>query len=377
MADNRTEGDLARERKRKRLDRVDHVPRDDNARRHPSWGGSRGYDMFYRQEQVDAYQAGLPVPTRIVRSIQRWIRDGIGALRMTGNKGSYNLSGEALLLLVLYKLIWPHAINMECSVFIANNSTDGTIYTQQQISRALVDLGYTHKVTSTVAYQAFTQRNLMRREIFWTRAYPVGVHGTPRRRLIDVDEFGVHKNSANRKRGSSLKGLYIRKPGHYDRGDFKLTIIIAVEPGDPALDGQIPPALGSTENPRIWAEVSEEAGTTAEAYTAFLVQKPLATYDAAIEQRTIIHDNLTAHKAPMVYEAVRRSGHRVVPRPPYRPQDGPVEYAINQVLAGLSSRWSELGENATPGDMRVLLLDIIDKGVKGMDQLFHNCGYMN
>jgi transposase len=103
------------------------------------------------------------------------------------------------------------------------------------------------------------------------------------------------------------------------------------------------------------------------------MQKPLASYNAAVEQKTIIHDNLTAHKAPMVYEAVRRSGHRVVPRPPYSP--GPVEYAINQVLIGLASRWSEIKEDATPGDMRVLSLDIIDKGVKGMDALFQSCGY--
>ena len=139
------------------------------------------------------------------------------------------------------------------------------------------------------------------------------MHGTPRHSLIDIDEFGLHKNAANRKRGSSLKGLYIRKPGH------KLTIILAIEAGNPALDGQNPPSIGSTEYPHIWAEVSEEAGTTAEAYTAFLVQKPLATYNAAIEQKTIIHDNLTSHKSPMVYEAIRRSGHRVAPRPPYRP----------------------------------------------------------
>jgi hypothetical protein len=157
--------------------------------------------MFYRQEQVEAYEAGHPVPKRIIRSIQRWIKDGIGPMRMTGNKGSYDLSGEHLLLLVLFKLIWPHSINIECSVFIANNSTDGKLFTQQEISHALIDLGYTRKVTSTVAYQAFTftQRNLMQRHIFWTQQFPVGIHGTPHRSLIDVDEFGVHKNSANRK----------------------------------------------------------------------------------------------------------------------------------------------------------------------------------
>jgi hypothetical protein len=56
--------------------------------------------MFYRQEQVEAYEAGRP---------ERWIKDGIGPMRMTGNKDSYDLSGEHLLLLVLFKLILPLA----------------------------------------------------------------------------------------------------------------------------------------------------------------------------------------------------------------------------------------------------------------------------
>ena len=376
MVYERTEDDLARSRKLQRLDRVTGVSRDDNARNHPSWGGSRGYDLFQRQEYINAYQQNLPVPLRMVRSIQRWIKDGVEARRMTGNKGTYALAEEPLLLLVLFKLIWPHSNYIECSAFIANESTEGTIFTEQQISKTLVDLGYTQKVTSTVAYQAFTPTNLMRRHLFFTQPYPVGIHGTPRRSLIDVDEFGVHKKSADRKRGSSKKGFYIRKPGHYDRGDFKLTIILAVEAGDPALDGQNPHAIGSTEKPRIWAEISEEAGTTTEAYTAFLLQKPLATYNAAVNQKTIIHDNLTSHKSPMVYEAVRRSGHRVVPRPPYRPQDGPIEYAINQVLIELANNWTDVREDATPADFRVVLEKVIDNGIKGLDDLFLKCNYV-
>lgn len=367
MADDRTEGERALERRKQRRERVNGVSRNDNARRHPSFGGSRGYDKFHRIDLIHNYIEGNPVPTRNLRSIQRWIRDGVEALRMTGNKSTYNLSDEHLLLLVVYKTVWPHSYYLECSVFIANNSSDSRIFTDKEISRALLDLGYTRKVTSTVAYQAFTPRNMLRRELFWTESYPVGIHGTPCHLLIDIDEFGVHKKSANRKYGSSMKGFYIRKPGNYDRGEFKLTVILAVEPGNPALNGQNPPALGSTERPRIWAEISEEPGTSAEAYRAFLVQKPLATYDSAVEQRTIIHDNLTSHKSPIVCEAIRLSGHRVVPRPPYRPQDGPVEKVINQITTQLAARWSEIGrENNTPGDFRVLLEDIIDNSISGI-----------
>ena len=46
------------------------------------------------------------------------------------------------------------------------------------------------KVTSTVAYQAFTERNLTRGRLYWTMPWPIGIHGIPRRLLIDADEFG-------------------------------------------------------------------------------------------------------------------------------------------------------------------------------------------
>jgi hypothetical protein len=53
--------------------------------------------------------------------------------------------------------------------------------------------------------------------------------------LINIDEFGLHLNAANKKYGSSPRGLKIRKPGNYDRGTFKLMIILVVEAGDPAV----------------------------------------------------------------------------------------------------------------------------------------------
>jgi hypothetical protein len=121
--------------------------------------------------------------------------------------------------------------------------------------------------------------------------------------LIDADEFGLHLNSANRKYGSSPWGMRIRKPGNYDRGTFKLTIILAVETGDSAIPaGQI----RSLTRPRVWVQVTTEPGTTAMAYCAF-IEHVLDTYNAVANpalRRTLIHDNLTLHSAPEVYEAV-------------------------------------------------------------------------
>jgi len=134
---------------------------------------------------------------------------------MTGNKTQSDLSGEHLLLLVYYKMIWPQASYFECIAFIANEPNDSRIFNKMILSRALCSLGYTRKVTSTVAYHALTERNLLRRRIFWDEQWPVGVNGFPRQHLIDVDEFGLHLNAANSKYGLAPRGMRIRKPGNY------------------------------------------------------------------------------------------------------------------------------------------------------------------
>ena len=137
---------------------------------------------------------------------------------MTGNKPLSDLSDKYLLLLVIFKFIWPQSNYCKCITFIANESNNARIFSEFKVKLALRKLGYTQKVTSTVTYQALTQVNLDRRGLFWTRPWPVGIHCIPRRRLIDVDEFDLHLNAANRKYGSAPVGLKIRKPGNYDRG---------------------------------------------------------------------------------------------------------------------------------------------------------------
>jgi hypothetical protein len=114
---------------------------------------------------------------------------------MTGNKPTVTLSGQYLLLLVIFKLIWPQSTIFEAIVFIANESDDARVFSEQDVGRALRRLGYTMKVTSTVAYQAFNERNLNHRRLFWMRPWPVGIHGIPQHWLIDADKFGLHLNA--------------------------------------------------------------------------------------------------------------------------------------------------------------------------------------
>jgi hypothetical protein len=99
------------------------------------------------------------------------------------------------------------------------------------------------------------------------RPWPVGIHGILQRQLIDANEFGLHLNVVKRKYSSSPRVLQIRKPGNYNRGTFKLTIILAVKTGDLEITkGDI----GLVINSCVWALVTTEPGTSAMAYCTFV-----------------------------------------------------------------------------------------------------------
>jgi len=57
----------------------------------------------------------------------------------------------------------------------------------------------------------------------------------------------------------------------------------------------------------------------------------------------------------------------------YRPQDGPVEYAINQVCGRLEKRWSEVNDLES---MKTVVEEIIDSDIHSMDETFLHCGYV-
>jgi hypothetical protein len=93
------EDDAAKWRQKNGVARVDRVLRDTRFLPHPSVGGSRGYDIPFRQMIVDAYLVGNPAPVGMRTSVWRWNRNGVVPFRMTGNKPVSALSGQYLLLL--------------------------------------------------------------------------------------------------------------------------------------------------------------------------------------------------------------------------------------------------------------------------------------
>ena len=69
-------------------------------------------------------------------------------------------------------------------------------------------------------------------------------------RFMNADEFGVLLNAANRKYGYSPKGPKIRKPGNYNPGYFKFTVLLAIKCGNAGVpSGQ----TGSVDNPIMWS----------------------------------------------------------------------------------------------------------------------------
>ena len=100
-------------------------------------------------------------------------------------------------------------------------------------------------------------------------------------------------DDANMKYGHAVKGARVRKVGHYGRGRGKVTVIMFVEPGDPALPAD---ELGSIERPRIWYDVNTERGTTSAKYEWFVETKLLNRLKRDEPSRVFMHDNFVSHK---------------------------------------------------------------------------------
>jgi len=113
------------------------------------------------------------------------------------------------------------------------------------ISKRLEELDVMRKRVSTEGYQ--TQRPDVQFHVweFWNCPPPLGVLQVPQRKLIDFDKFGVTLEKCNRTGGWAVKVLRVRTDGH-NHHRAKITVIFAVEPGDPDL---APHIQGSFERP--------------------------------------------------------------------------------------------------------------------------------
>lgn len=333
-----------------------------NIRREPALrriGTSEGYDVEHRIDALRAYAIGREnLVTPSVRSMRRWVTNGTQRKRKRGGQAATILRGEHEFLLIFFRvMIAPMATADEVIAFIAQNSSDNMLFDRPQISKCEKRLKLTRKRGSITALQAMTPANLHRRHAFWTQPYPVGRLGTPPADLIDIDEFGIWIEKLNRHYGKAPTNVRVNEVGPYGHGE-KWTCIFAISPCG-----------------RRWYRFRKVAGTSAEDYNDF-VENEILTGPAAIPAapvRTLMHDNLTAHHSNLVINSVRRSGHRLLFRPPYRPVDGPIEYAIGTVEAKLRNKIHLLvDDNALIHQMQIIMTNI---GPNGFQEYFAHCGY--
>ena len=124
--------------------------------------------------------------------------------------------------------------------------------------------------------------------------------------------------------------------------------------------------------------VSLHAETTAFAFADFVdeIQQSLANNPLpngiGNPPRFFLWDNLRSHLAPIVFQTVADSGlHEIIPRPPYCPKDGPIEYFFCQVVCELRNRLHAIH---TLQDLIQQIHSVVGQ-IGGVDATFAKIGY--
>ena len=153
----------------------------------PSNGGTTGYPVWYRIDQLDRFYRNEAIDVSLA-SIYRWeVR--LNPFRPTGNHASATIVGTEVLLLSLFIVAHPDATLNEMAAFLYNEGC--RLYSESSVSKRLSDLKVTKKKASTEAYQAQREDVQFRVHCFWNCGLPLGVRDSPRRKLVDFDEFGL------------------------------------------------------------------------------------------------------------------------------------------------------------------------------------------
>ena len=116
---------------------------------HPSRGGSSGYPVWYRQQQLTRFCAGMQIDVS-VSTIYRW-QKRLEPHCQNGNGPRTTIIGADLLNLVTFITAWPDAHLDEMACFIYNEG--GNLYSTQAISKRLAELEITKKKASVEGYQ--------------------------------------------------------------------------------------------------------------------------------------------------------------------------------------------------------------------------------
>ena len=104
----------AERRRRLQLSRELENPR--KSLHHPSFGGTRGYPVWFRHLEIDRFRRGEHTVAHR-DSLHRWLRRVIPH-RMCGNKEKTELVGLDLILLGVVSIIYPMSSQEEMAMYI-------------------------------------------------------------------------------------------------------------------------------------------------------------------------------------------------------------------------------------------------------------------
>jgi hypothetical protein len=227
----------------------------------PSNGGSAGYPVWYRREQLQKWNEGGP--TDVSRaSLYHWA-DHPHPFRQNGGSARTTIVGVDMIHLVTFLIAHPDSTQDEMATFVYNKG--GALYSKQRISKRLDDLKITKKKASIQAFQALSAEVQFWVFTHWNCPPPLGILEVRRRKLINIDKFGAMLERCNHTSGWALKVFCIRKDGYYGHGK-KITVLFAIKPGDPAL---APHVYGSVERPWRWIRCLRSKGTTTNVFRDF------------------------------------------------------------------------------------------------------------
>jgi hypothetical protein len=120
---------------------------------HPREGGSSGYPVWSREEQLEKWNAGEETVASEA-SLYRW-SDCLIPHRCTGNRARTQIVGTDLINIMVLLFAHLDATIDEMAAHIYNEG--GKMYSSQQISKRLKELDITKKLASVEAYQAQTE----------------------------------------------------------------------------------------------------------------------------------------------------------------------------------------------------------------------------
>jgi len=246
------------------------------------------------------------------------------------------------MLLTLCIFTFPQASSDEVAIYILENG--GAIYSRQAISERLNELKLTRKRVSHEANQTVSVACQRKKRWYFTLPPPLGIHGVPLYRCIDVGETGFYLDQTNGNDGRSHTSIRVISPGHYVRNASRLIVIAGFEPGNPNLLQHVP---GSVESPRQWFRITRNS-CDEEEFALFIDEDLCSDIEAhpapnnADSHRLVTWNNLSVHTAPLVIQTLEsRPSRRTyrfthVNRPPCMPWYGAIECFFNELAAELA-----------------------------------------